>query len=50
VYRAPDILDAQLAHLLRRGGYLLNHIATVLTELRQAGGPTKIVPPRDAAA
>jgi DNA-binding transcriptional MerR regulator len=39
VYRAPDILDAQLAHLLRRGVYLLNHIATVLTKLRQAGGP-----------
>jgi hypothetical protein len=34
IYRAPDIRDAQLAHLLRRGGYLFNHIATVLTELR----------------
>jgi DNA-binding transcriptional MerR regulator len=45
IYRAPEICDAQLAHLLRRDGYLLNHIATVLTELRQAGGPTGIVPP-----
>jgi DNA-binding transcriptional MerR regulator len=36
IYRAPDIRDAQLAHLLRCGGYLLKHIATVLTELRCA--------------
>jgi hypothetical protein len=33
-----DVRDAELAHLLRRGGYPLNHIATVLDHVRNAGG------------
>jgi DNA-binding transcriptional MerR regulator len=37
VYRADDVRDAELAHLLRRGGYLLGHIATVLEQVRTAG-------------
>ncbi|MDI6101243.1 MerR family transcriptional regulator [Actinoplanes sp. NEAU-A12] len=39
VYTAEDVRDAELAHLLRRGGYLLGHIATVLDQVRAAGGP-----------
>ncbi|MFG2043523.1 MerR family DNA-binding transcriptional regulator [Dactylosporangium sp. NPDC048998] len=38
VYRADDVRDAELAHLLRRGGYLLGHIATVVRQVRAAGG------------
>lgn len=38
VYRAADLRDAELAHLLRRGGYPLAHIATVLEHTRRAGG------------
>ncbi|WP_395292652.1 TioE family transcriptional regulator [Kitasatospora hibisci] len=38
-YTAGDIRDAQLAHLLRRGGFPLAHIATVLHQVRGAGGP-----------
>ena len=38
VYDASDIRDAELAHLLRRGGYLLDHIATVVRQVRTAGG------------
>ncbi len=38
VYRAADIRDAELAHLLRRGGYLLEHIAGVVHQIRTAGG------------
>ncbi|WP_199040289.1 TioE family transcriptional regulator [Glycomyces salinus] len=37
-YRAADVRDAELAHLLRRGGYPLDHIATVVRQLRTAGG------------
>ncbi|MEV0110205.1 TioE family transcriptional regulator [Nocardia sp. NPDC050799] len=37
-YRAPDIRDAELAHLLRRGGYGLDHIAIVVDQVRTAGG------------
>lgn len=37
-YDAADVRDAQLAHLLRRGGYLLGHIATVVRQVRSAGG------------
>ncbi|GIF09979.1 MerR family transcriptional regulator [Actinoplanes teichomyceticus] len=39
VYTADDIRDADLAHLLRRGGYGLPYIATVLHQVRGAGGP-----------
>lgn len=38
VFHAPDIRDAELAHLLRRGGYGLSHIATVVEQIRSAGG------------
>ncbi|MCO1581620.1 TioE family transcriptional regulator [Crossiella sp. SN42] len=38
VYTAEDRRDAELAHLLRRGGYPLAHIATVVRQIRTAGG------------
>ncbi|WP_370375834.1 TioE family transcriptional regulator [Catenulispora sp. GAS73] len=37
-YSAQDVRDAELAHLLRRGGYRLEVIATVVQQLRTAGG------------
>lgn len=37
VFRADDIRDAELAHLLRRGGYPLEHIAAVVRRVRAAG-------------
>lgn len=39
VYTPDDVRDAELAHLLRRGGYRLDHIAAVLHQVRAAGGP-----------
>jgi DNA-binding transcriptional MerR regulator len=39
LYRADDVRDAELAHLLRRGGYRLDHIATVMHQVRRADGP-----------
>jgi DNA-binding transcriptional MerR regulator len=41
VYSAADVRDAQLAHQLRRGGYLLEQIAPLIAQVRSAGG----VPP-----
>jgi DNA-binding transcriptional MerR regulator len=38
VYSPDDVRDAELAHLLRRGGYRLDHIAGVLHRVRDAGG------------
>jgi DNA-binding transcriptional MerR regulator len=38
VFGPNDIRDAELAHLLRRGGYPLNHISTVVHQIRTAGG------------
>ncbi|WP_329054470.1 TioE family transcriptional regulator [Amycolatopsis sp. NBC_01488] len=38
VFRPADIRDAELTHLLRRGGYPLEHIATVVGQVRTAGG------------
>ncbi|MEV7614206.1 MerR family transcriptional regulator [Streptomyces sp. NPDC089799] len=38
VYRAEDVRDAELAHLLRRGGYPPAHVSTVLRQVRTAGG------------
>ncbi|WP_306999178.1 TioE family transcriptional regulator [Amycolatopsis thermophila] len=38
IYRPGDVRDAELAHLLRRGGYLLDHIAGVVRQIRDAGG------------
>ncbi|MFF5179619.1 TioE family transcriptional regulator [Micromonospora sp. NPDC000316] len=38
LYSPDDVRDAELAHLLRRGGYRLDHIAGVLGQVRDAGG------------
>lgn len=38
VFHADDVRDAELTHLLRRGGYPLEHIATVVEQVRTAGG------------
>ncbi|MGA5299964.1 TioE family transcriptional regulator [Nucisporomicrobium flavum] len=38
VYGEADVRDAQLAHQLRRGGYLLGQIAPVIAQVRSAGG------------
>lgn len=39
LYDPDDVRDADLAHLLRRGGYLLEQIATVMRRVRDADGP-----------
>lgn len=38
LYGPDDVRDAELAHLLRRGGYPLAHVATVADQVRSAGG------------
>ncbi|GAB7038663.1 TioE family transcriptional regulator [Catenuloplanes niger JCM 9533] len=38
IYDEDDLRDAQLAHLLRRGGYRLDHIATVTAQVRASDG------------
>ncbi|MEU3654325.1 TioE family transcriptional regulator [Streptomyces sp. NPDC032161] len=38
VYDEADVRDARLAHQLRRGGYLLEKIAPLITQVRAAGG------------
>jgi DNA-binding transcriptional MerR regulator len=38
IFRASDTRDAELAHLLRRGRYPLERIATVVQQVRTAGG------------
>ncbi|AQU65286.1 TioE family transcriptional regulator [Streptomyces niveus] len=38
VYDEADVRDAQLAHQLRRGGYLLEQIAPLIAQVRAAGG------------
>jgi DNA-binding transcriptional MerR regulator len=38
LFRAGDVRDAELAHLLRRGGYPLEQISTVVQQIRTAGG------------
>ena len=43
VFQAADIRDAELTHLLRRGGYPLAHIATVVGQVRTAGGTESLV-------
>lgn len=37
-FDARDVRDAELTHLLRRGGYPLEHIRTVVRQIRTAGG------------
>jgi DNA-binding transcriptional MerR regulator len=41
-YRADDVRDAELAHLLRRGGYLLESVADVVRQVRSAGGTAEL--------
>ena len=41
-YGPSDVRDAELAHLLRRGGYLLDHIASVSAQVRAAGGASAL--------
>jgi DNA-binding transcriptional MerR regulator len=38
-YGPDDVRDAELAHLLRRGGYRLAQLATVMRQVRAADGP-----------
>ncbi|GAB2330541.1 TioE family transcriptional regulator [Streptomyces variabilis] len=38
VYDPVDVRDAHLVHQLRRGGYLLEQIAPLITQVRTAGG------------
>lgn len=38
VYDEDDVRDARLVHQLRRGGYLLEQIAPLITQVRAAGG------------
>jgi DNA-binding transcriptional MerR regulator len=42
LFRAGDVRDAELTHLLRRGGYPLSHIRTVVQQVRQAGGTSAL--------
>jgi DNA-binding transcriptional MerR regulator len=42
VYDAADVRDARLIHQLRRGGYLLEQIAPLITQVRTAGGPAPL--------
>ncbi|WP_024801594.1 TioE family transcriptional regulator [Nocardia sp. BMG51109] len=42
IFRATDTRDADLAHLLRRGGYPLDHIATVVQQVRTARGTDEL--------
>jgi DNA-binding transcriptional MerR regulator len=39
VYDEAAVRDARLVHQLRRGGYLLEQIAPLITQVRTAGGP-----------
>ncbi|WBB70730.1 TioE family transcriptional regulator [Micromonospora sp. WMMD812] len=48
LYGPDDVRDADLAHLLRRGGYLLDHIATVMAQVRTASGPGPLAESLDA--
>ncbi|MFE3545307.1 TioE family transcriptional regulator [Nocardia sp. NPDC059177] len=41
-YGPTDLRDAELAHLLRRGGYLLDRIATVVRQVRAAGSTEEL--------
>jgi DNA-binding transcriptional MerR regulator len=41
-YGAADVRDAELAHLLRRGGHGLRHIAAVVGQVRSAGGTAEL--------
>ncbi|MGW0788498.1 TioE family transcriptional regulator [Streptomyces sp. NPDC002911] len=38
VYAESDVRDARLVHQLRRGGYLLEQIAPLITQVRAVGG------------
>lgn len=42
IFRSADVRDAELAHLLRRGDYPLEHIAAVVRQIRTAGGTEEL--------
>ncbi|MFE6745358.1 TioE family transcriptional regulator [Kitasatospora purpeofusca] len=42
LFHPGDVRDAELAHLLRRGGYRLPHIAAVVGQIRTAGGTSAL--------
>ncbi|MFF7454483.1 TioE family transcriptional regulator [Kitasatospora sp. NPDC008115] len=42
LFDASDVRDADLAHLLRRGGYRLADIAAVVEQIRTAGGTSAL--------
>jgi DNA-binding transcriptional MerR regulator len=42
MFRDEDVRDAELAHLLRRGDYPLERIATVVRQVRTAGGTEEL--------
>jgi DNA-binding transcriptional MerR regulator len=44
VYGAADMRDALLVHQLRRGGYLLEQIAPLISQVRSAGGVAPLEP------
>lgn len=44
VYSAADVRDALLVHQLRRGGYLLDQIAPLITQVHSAGGIEPLKP------
>jgi DNA-binding transcriptional MerR regulator len=44
IYSAADVRDAQLVHQLRRGGYLLDQIAPLITQVHSAGGVASLEP------
>ncbi|MFE5740805.1 TioE family transcriptional regulator [Streptomyces celluloflavus] len=42
VYDEADVRDARMVHQLRRGGYLLEQIAPLISQVRAAGGPAPL--------
>jgi DNA-binding transcriptional MerR regulator len=44
VYSAADVRDVLMVHQLRRGGYLLEQIAPLMTQVRSAGGIEPLTP------
>jgi DNA-binding transcriptional MerR regulator len=44
IYSAADVRDAQLVRQLRRGGYLLEQIAPLITQVHSAGGVAPLEP------
>ncbi|TXS52027.1 TioE family transcriptional regulator [Streptomyces sp. t39] len=42
IYGEADVLDARMAHQLRRGGHPLERIGPLLRQVREAGGPAPL--------